>query len=145
MCAKVFKENILKRVDPVVVSTSISFNIFLNILNVPSQVEQILSRHRSPPVTLKARKNQESGGKKNEENEKADFFGHAAFLTEILHNNNLINTTILLHLFGKEGKELIDFEQFAHFMVNLQTEVLEMEFLEFSDGFLLHQCKLIAF
>lgn len=51
-----------------------------------------------------------------------------------LHKRNDLDTTLLLHLFGKEGNLEISFEEFARFMQNLQTEVLELEFQEFSKG-----------
>ena len=51
-----------------------------------------------------------------------------------LHKRNDLDTTLLLHLFGKEGDLEISFEEFAKFMQNLQTEVLELEFQEFSKG-----------
>lgn len=51
-----------------------------------------------------------------------------------LHKRNDLDTTLLLHLFGKEGNLEISFEEFSRFMQNLQTEVLELEFQEFSKG-----------
>ncbi|XP_013779723.1 calcium uptake protein 3, mitochondrial-like isoform X5 [Limulus polyphemus] len=45
-----------------------------------------------------------------------------------------VNTTLLVHLFGKKGKETLCFDDFYRFMDNLQTEVLELEFMEFSHG-----------
>lgn len=47
---------------------------------------------------------------------------------------NDLDTTLLLHLFGKDGNLSLSFEEFARFMQNLQTEVLELEFQEFSKG-----------
>jgi len=44
-------------------------------------------------------------------------------------------TSLLVHLFGKDGKEVLSFEDFHKFMENLQTEVLELEFNEFSRGY----------
>ena len=44
-------------------------------------------------------------------------------------------TSLLVHLFGTDGKEVLSFEDFHKFMENLQTEVLELEFNEFSRGF----------
>ncbi|XP_020562442.1 calcium uptake protein 3, mitochondrial isoform X1 [Oryzias latipes] len=43
-------------------------------------------------------------------------------------------TTLLVHFFGKKGKAELKFEDFYKFMDNLQTEVLEIEFLSFSKG-----------
>ncbi|XP_076344769.1 mitochondrial calcium uptake 3 isoform X4 [Tachypleus tridentatus] len=48
--------------------------------------------------------------------------------------NTAVNTTLLVHLFGKKGKETLCFDDFYRFMDNLQTEVLELEFMEFSHG-----------
>ncbi|XP_064473701.1 calcium uptake protein 3, mitochondrial-like isoform X2 [Ornithodoros turicata] len=47
-----------------------------------------------------------------------------------------INTTVLVHLFGKKGNETLNYDDFFRFMDNLQTEVLELEFTEFSRGML---------
>uniref|UniRef100_A0A3Q1AI44 EF-hand domain-containing protein n=1 Tax=Amphiprion ocellaris TaxID=80972 RepID=A0A3Q1AI44_AMPOC len=43
-------------------------------------------------------------------------------------------TTLLVHFFGKKGKAELKFEDFYKFMDNLQTEVLEIEFLSYSKG-----------
>ncbi|KAJ0050105.1 hypothetical protein NL108_011981, partial [Boleophthalmus pectinirostris] len=43
-------------------------------------------------------------------------------------------TTLLVHFFGKKGKAELKFEDFYKFMDNLQTEMLEVEFLAFSKG-----------
>ncbi|NXG67432.1 MICU2 protein, partial [Hemiprocne comata] len=45
-----------------------------------------------------------------------------------------VNTTLLIHFFGKEGKEKLRYSEFFRFMENLQTEVQEMEFIKFSKG-----------
>uniref|UniRef100_A0A3B3VU72 Mitochondrial calcium uptake family member 3 n=1 Tax=Poecilia latipinna TaxID=48699 RepID=A0A3B3VU72_9TELE len=45
-----------------------------------------------------------------------------------------IDTTILVHFFGKKGKAELNFDDFYRFMDNLQTEVLEIEFLTYSKG-----------
>ncbi|XP_062991149.1 calcium uptake protein 3, mitochondrial isoform X2 [Elgaria multicarinata webbii] len=48
--------------------------------------------------------------------------------------NILSDTTLLIHFFGKKGKAELNFEDFYRFMDNLQTEVLEIEFLSYSNG-----------
>ncbi|XP_040274733.1 calcium uptake protein 3, mitochondrial isoform X3 [Bufo bufo] len=48
--------------------------------------------------------------------------------------SSMIHTTLLVHLFGKKGKIELNFEDFYRFMDNLQTEVLEIEFLSYSKG-----------
>ncbi|KAK3100762.1 hypothetical protein FSP39_024963 [Pinctada imbricata] len=44
------------------------------------------------------------------------------------------DTTLLVHFFGNKGKDVLKYEDFHRFMENLQTEVIELEFLEFSKG-----------
>ncbi|XP_074530185.1 calcium uptake protein 3, mitochondrial isoform X1 [Halichoeres trimaculatus] len=53
-------------------------------------------------------------------------------LTE--HVNEKSETTLLVHFFGKKGKAELKFEDFYQFMDNLQTEMLEIEFLSYSKG-----------
>ncbi|KAM3865220.1 calcium uptake protein 3, mitochondrial-like [Diretmus argenteus] len=48
--------------------------------------------------------------------------------------NMMIDTTLLVHFFGKKGKAELTFDDFYRFMDNLQTEVLEIEFLTYSKG-----------
>ncbi|XP_073464313.1 calcium uptake protein 3, mitochondrial isoform X7 [Aquarana catesbeiana] len=49
-------------------------------------------------------------------------------------SSSMIHTTLLVHFFGKKGKIELNFEDFYRFMDNLQTEVLEIEFLSYSKG-----------
>ncbi|KAJ1531543.1 hypothetical protein ONE63_000217 [Megalurothrips usitatus] len=51
-----------------------------------------------------------------------------------LQRRHLVDTTLTIHFFGKKGKDELKFEGFRRFMENLQTEVLELEFHEFSKG-----------
>ncbi|XP_016299947.1 calcium uptake protein 3, mitochondrial isoform X5 [Sinocyclocheilus anshuiensis] len=48
--------------------------------------------------------------------------------------NMMIDTTLLVHFFGKKGKAELTFDNFYRFMDNLQTEMLEIEFLTYSKG-----------
>ncbi|XP_034738819.1 calcium uptake protein 3, mitochondrial isoform X2 [Etheostoma cragini] len=50
------------------------------------------------------------------------------------HVDDRKETTLLVHFFGKKGKAELKFEDFYEFMDNLQTEVLEIEFLSYSKG-----------
>ncbi|KAG7278082.1 hypothetical protein CRUP_029027 [Coryphaenoides rupestris] len=50
------------------------------------------------------------------------------------HEDNMADTTLLVHFFGKKGKAELNFEDFYKFMDNLQTEMLEIEFLSYSKG-----------
>ncbi|KAI5258437.1 Calcium Uptake Protein 2 [Manis pentadactyla] len=45
-----------------------------------------------------------------------------------------INTTLQIHFFGKRGERKLHYREFRRFMENLQTEIQEMEFLQFSKG-----------
>ena len=45
-----------------------------------------------------------------------------------------VDTSILLRLFGLDGAGELEFKQFCTFMNNLQTEVIQIEFAEFSKG-----------
>lgn len=44
-------------------------------------------------------------------------------------------TSLLVHLFGQDGREVLSFDDFHKFMDNLQSEVLQLEFNEFSRGY----------
>lgn len=51
-----------------------------------------------------------------------------------LQRRHAVETTLIVHFFGPKGKQELNFEGFRKFMLNLQTEVLELEFSEFSKG-----------
>nr|XP_036672546.1 calcium uptake protein 3, mitochondrial isoform X14 [Drosophila suzukii] len=53
---------------------------------------------------------------------------------EGLQRRHMVATTLQLHFFGKRGTGVINYDNFYRFMDNLQTEVLELEFHEFSKG-----------
>ncbi|XP_060720654.1 calcium uptake protein 3, mitochondrial isoform X2 [Tachysurus vachellii] len=55
-------------------------------------------------------------------------------LAERTDDGMTVDTTLLVHFFGKKGKAELTFEDFYRFMDNLQTEVLEIEFLTYSKG-----------
>ncbi|XP_074651362.1 calcium uptake protein 3, mitochondrial-like isoform X13 [Tubulanus polymorphus] len=44
------------------------------------------------------------------------------------------DTTLLIHFFGSKGRDTLNYKDFSRFMDNLQTEVLQLEFNEFSRG-----------
>ncbi|XP_051759128.1 calcium uptake protein 3, mitochondrial isoform X3 [Ctenopharyngodon idella] len=56
------------------------------------------------------------------------------FKLERADENMMIDTTLLVHFFGKKGKAELTFDDFYRFMDNLQTEMLEIEFLTYSKG-----------
>ncbi|XP_063241389.1 calcium uptake protein 3, mitochondrial isoform X5 [Bacillus rossius redtenbacheri] len=51
-----------------------------------------------------------------------------------LQRRHVVDTTLLIHFFGKKGQDELKYEGFHKFMENLQSEVLELEFHEFSKG-----------
>lgn len=51
-----------------------------------------------------------------------------------LQRKHVVDTSLLIHFFGPKGNRDLNFESFRKFMVNLQTEILELEFSEFSKG-----------
>ncbi|XP_070508336.1 calcium uptake protein 3, mitochondrial isoform X4 [Chironomus tepperi] len=51
-----------------------------------------------------------------------------------LQRRHKVDTTLQIHFFGKKGTQDLNFDGFYNFMKNLQSEVLELEFHEFSKG-----------
>ncbi|XP_058062884.1 calcium uptake protein 2, mitochondrial isoform X2 [Anopheles bellator] len=51
-----------------------------------------------------------------------------------LQRKHKVDTTLQVHFFGKKGDKDLQYDGFYNFMKNLQTEVLELEFCEFSKG-----------
>ncbi|KAK9889133.1 hypothetical protein WA026_004402 [Henosepilachna vigintioctopunctata] len=51
-----------------------------------------------------------------------------------LQRRHVVDTTLSLHFFGPKGSNELNFESFKQFMLNLQMEVLELEFSEFAKG-----------
>lgn len=51
-----------------------------------------------------------------------------------LQRRHSVDTLLTVHFFGKKGTNELKYEGFRGFMENLQTEVLELEFHEFSKG-----------
>ncbi|KAM9770752.1 calcium uptake protein 3, mitochondrial isoform 5-T5 [Menidia menidia] len=68
-------------------------------------------------------------------NEKKGRKGDAEKSAQLRSDDSItIDTTLLVHFFGKKGKAELTFDDFYRFMDNLQTEVLEIEFLTYSKG-----------
>ncbi|XP_024947722.1 calcium uptake protein 3, mitochondrial isoform X5 [Cephus cinctus] len=51
-----------------------------------------------------------------------------------LQRRHAVDTTLMVHFFGKDGSDELKYDGFRQFMENLQHEVLELEFHEFSKG-----------
>ncbi|KAL8576404.1 hypothetical protein ACOMHN_048971 [Nucella lapillus] len=49
-------------------------------------------------------------------------------------DKELPDTTLLIHFFGPKGSQVLNYSDFHKFMANLQREVIELEFSEFSRG-----------
>ncbi|XP_065127859.1 calcium uptake protein 3, mitochondrial isoform X3 [Paramisgurnus dabryanus] len=70
--------------------------------------------------------------KKNDK--KKERAGDPDSLSQLHEPENVTDTTLLVHFFGRKGKSELNFDDFYRFMDNLQTEVLEIEFLSYSKG-----------
>ncbi|XP_073676502.1 calcium uptake protein 3, mitochondrial isoform X3 [Garra rufa] len=70
--------------------------------------------------------------KKNEK--KKERRGDTESSSQLHEPENATDTTLLVHFFGRKGKSELNFDDFYRFMDNLQTEVLEIEFLSYSKG-----------
>uniref|UniRef100_A0A3Q1EGH8 Mitochondrial calcium uptake 2 n=1 Tax=Acanthochromis polyacanthus TaxID=80966 RepID=A0A3Q1EGH8_9TELE len=53
---------------------------------------------------------------------------------EFLKDGEAANTTLQAYFFGKKGEKKLQYQEFRRFMEDLQAEVQEMEFLQFSRG-----------
>ncbi|XP_072762532.1 calcium uptake protein 3, mitochondrial-like isoform X2 [Anoplolepis gracilipes] len=51
-----------------------------------------------------------------------------------LQRRHAVDTTLMIHFFGKDGTNELRYEDFKCFMENLQHEILELEYHEFSKG-----------
>ncbi|XP_064782781.1 calcium uptake protein 3, mitochondrial isoform X4 [Oncorhynchus masou masou] len=85
------------------------------------------------------RKKNEKKGRKGDVEKSAQLsmqlYGYqVAPINSRLEEGMMIDTTLLVHFFGKKGKAELTFDDFYRFMDNLQTEVLEIEFLTYSKG-----------
>eukprot|EP00064_Thunnus_orientalis_P000602 superscaffoldBa00000032_g603 len=56
------------------------------------------------------------------------------FLKKPVEEGESVNTTLQAYFFGKNGENKLQYQQFHRFMEDLQAEVQEMEFLQFSKG-----------
>ncbi|XP_077092210.1 calcium uptake protein 3, mitochondrial isoform X2 [Siphateles boraxobius] len=63
-----------------------------------------------------------------------ELYGYQGSVSSNHAEENVTDTTLLVHFFGRKGKSELNFDDFYRFMDNLQTEVLEIEFLSFSKG-----------
>ncbi|XP_032885178.1 calcium uptake protein 3, mitochondrial isoform X4 [Amblyraja radiata] len=71
------------------------------------------------------KKNEKRGIRGDDEEKSAQVRAEESFL---------VDTTLLVHFFGRKGKAELNFDDFYKFMDNIQTEILETEFLSYSKG-----------
>ncbi|XP_055908671.1 calcium uptake protein 3, mitochondrial isoform X8 [Eupeodes corollae] len=73
---------------------------------------------------------EENEEKKNERDDRDSYIDDE----EGLQRRHRVDTTLQVHFFGRKGNQDLNYDGFYKFMDNLQTEVLELEFSEFSKG-----------
>jgi len=78
------------------------------------------------------RKKEGEADKSPAEREKRSIWDVETHATDMLQD--VQDTTLLVHLFGPKGRQALSFDDFYRFYDHLQTEVLEIEFTEFSQG-----------
>ncbi|XP_017143654.1 calcium uptake protein 3, mitochondrial isoform X7 [Drosophila miranda] len=108
------------------VIVSILAGAFKENQNVDPQTKRILSRLVSYDEQREMQNSRMPMAKKGLKNYVNDGEG--------LQRRHVVPTTLQLHFFGKRGTGVINYDNFYRFMDNLQTEVLELEFHEFSKG-----------
>ncbi|XP_071124660.1 calcium uptake protein 3, mitochondrial-like isoform X2 [Mytilus edulis] len=60
--------------------------------------------------------------------------GHVLVEAFLRNLEPIPDTTLLIHFFGPKGNDTMQYDDFSRFMENLQAEVIELEFMEFSKG-----------
>lgn len=103
------------------------FLVVINTINYgfESSVTQIFQRESESKTILE---------KESQKNEISESKPKLLDSLKVVNNIEHINTTLLVHLFGPKGKKQIAFEDFKKFSNDLQREILEIEFNEFSKG-----------
>ncbi|XP_034663843.1 calcium uptake protein 3, mitochondrial isoform X8 [Drosophila subobscura] len=112
--------------DEFLVIVSILAGAFKENQNVDPQTKRILSRLVSYDEQRDMQNSRMPMAKKGLKDYVNDGEG--------LQRRHVVPTTLQLHFFGKRGTGVINYDNFYRFMDNLQTEVLELEFHEFSKG-----------
>ncbi|KAI1731696.1 EF-hand domain pair domain-containing protein [Ditylenchus destructor] len=93
------------------------------------QLEKLMSNRNLTKPTL----NGDSSSSKDMSEKRTTERSHWSTSTET-SKEDAISTTILVHLFGHNGRNSLSFDQFQIFYNNLQKELIEIEFTEFSRG-----------
>ncbi|XP_076869707.1 calcium uptake protein 3, mitochondrial isoform X7 [Brachyhypopomus gauderio] len=111
----------------------IAFNMF------DADGNQMVDKHEFLVLQEIFRKKNEKRGRKGDMEKSAQLsmqlYGYqVAPVNSRVDESMMIDTTLLVHFFGKKGKAELTFDDFYRFMDNLQTEMLEIEFLNYSRG-----------
>ncbi|XP_056626258.1 calcium uptake protein 3, mitochondrial isoform X2 [Triplophysa dalaica] len=80
------------------------------------------------------KKKERGGDPENSSQLSVELYGYQGSVSSNHQPENATETTLLVHFFGRKGKRELNFDEFYRFMDNLQTEVLEIEFLSYSKG-----------
>ncbi|XP_053399930.1 calcium uptake protein 3, mitochondrial-like isoform X2 [Mercenaria mercenaria] len=88
-------------------------------------LEGVFSKQRDSSTKKRSDKTEDTAEKK-----------YNLYHQKVLAVEPIQDTTLLLHFFGRRGNDVLKYEDFHKFMTNLQSEVIELEFLEFSKGML---------
>ncbi|XP_017026268.1 calcium uptake protein 3, mitochondrial isoform X8 [Drosophila kikkawai] len=116
--------------DEFLVIISILAGAFKDIQNVDPQTKQIMERIFSGAWKEKHGEQEPEEPEPQEPTPLENYVNDG----EGLQRRHVVATTLQLHFFGKRGTGVINYDNFYRFMDNLQTEVLELEFHEFSKG-----------
>ncbi|XP_036324878.1 calcium uptake protein 3, mitochondrial isoform X6 [Rhagoletis pomonella] len=114
----------------------IAFNMFDTDANHRVEKDEFLVMERIFSGVWKGKRRVQDDGEKKQLKEEAEKLAQDDFIDddEGLQRKHRIDTTLQIHLFGKKGNQDLNYDGFHKFMDNLQTEVLELEFSEFSKG-----------
>ncbi|XP_070073898.1 calcium uptake protein 3, mitochondrial isoform X5 [Drosophila takahashii] len=118
--------------DEFLVIISILAGALKDTQNVDPQTKQIMERIFSG--AWKEKHGEQESEEENESSTPTPLEQSYVNDGEGLQRRHMVATTLQLHFFGKRGTGVINYDNFYRFMDNLQTEVLELEFHEFSKG-----------
>ncbi|XP_030373461.1 calcium uptake protein 3, mitochondrial isoform X6 [Scaptodrosophila lebanonensis] len=110
----------------------IAFNMFDTDGNQRVDRDEFLVMERIFSGAWKEKHGEQEAEVESENNDNTE--SHYVDDKEGLQRRQSVATTLQLHFFGKRGTGVINYDNFYRFMDNLQTEVLELEFHEFSKG-----------
>ncbi|XP_030373464.1 calcium uptake protein 3, mitochondrial isoform X8 [Scaptodrosophila lebanonensis] len=116
--------------DEFLVIISILAGAYKEMENIDEKTRKVMERIFSG--AWKEKHGEQEAEVESENNDNTE--SHYVDDKEGLQRRQSVATTLQLHFFGKRGTGVINYDNFYRFMDNLQTEVLELEFHEFSKG-----------